>query len=458
MKKIIIALAIVLLAVAALPFVGNQVAEELLGQRIELLNSYGVEAVVSTTDSSYLETKKHYEFLVKDEKKFITYLQQFSDEQLPPYTNALLKGTLLGVDAHYSNLPLSDAISVDIYPLSLATELINEIKEEDAKFFLYLQKFLKSKGVLYHLNYSVVKDSFDGYIKDIEEQYIFDDKTEMKLTLLNAIYSGKGPLVAPKALVSDIEVMELKISQGSEHLLFLLKDFSSDTIFKTKSSYLSHASFGDFSINVENLGNDIEVHIVNLSMLVDSNTEGKYAKVSAKNTLESFTVSSPSYEMNATNFNYDIALSDVDKDSLEELMELLSPTKGQKSVHLEEKLESTFLNLFSKGLKIDIEELSLQNITLNKGHNLEGFSVKSTLHLKPDADFAAKVKNSPMLLLSNIDIKLNLKFSKKIFALLRELNPVLFIVQRYAKEDGNSLIFDVTFVNREFRVNGKVLK
>jgi hypothetical protein len=458
LKKIIILLAVVLIVIGILPFAGNRVAEELVSQRVELLNSYGVEAVVATTDSSYLETQKHYEFLIKNEKKFIAYLQQFSDEQLPPYTDALLKGTLLGVDAHYSNLPLSDAIAVDIYPLSFATEIMNDIKKEDASFFLYLQNFLESKGVLYHINYNVVKDSFDGYIKDIQEKYLFDDKTEMKLTLLNANYSGKGPLVAPKSLVSDIDLIELEIAQGSEHLLFKLKGFSSDAIFKTRNTYITRASLGDFSIKVKNLENDIETKIVNLSMQVASDTEGNYAKISAKNTLESFTFSSLAYDINATGFNYDITLSDVDKDTFEELMQLSSPIKGQNSQHLQAKLEHTVLKLFSKGLKIDISDLSLQNIALNKRDDLEGFSLKSTLLLKPDTDFALKVKSSPVLLLSNMDIKLNLKFSKKVFALLKELNPILFMVQKYAKEDAGSLVFDVTFINGEFRVNGKALK
>ena len=448
MKKIIIALTIVLLAIGALPFVGNKLAEDMIKQRVALLESYGVKAIVSTSDSSYLETQKHFEFLIEDEEKFMLYLEQFSSKQLPPYTEALLKGVVVGVDAHYSNLPLSDGVSVDIYPLSLSTNMMQEIKEEDAKFSAYLQKFLESKGALYHINYNVVLESFDGYLKDIQEQYLFDDKTEMKLTLVNATYKGKGPVIAPKSLVSKIEKIELKILQGSEVLLFELDGFSSDASFETQSNYRSRAKLKNFTLKIENLGKDVVAEATNLTMSLSSNTEGKYAKIVAHNTVENFRLLSENLDLNTTEFNYDVTLSSLDKDTLQELMQLPE----------DEALEQLLMKLLSKGLTLDVSDFSLGNISLKSSPNLGGFALNSKLIFKPDANFAQKFNGNAMKLLSSLDSTINFKLSKKIFTLIREVIPMAFMVKAYAKESGESLLFNITLLNGELLVNGKALK
>ncbi len=456
-KKIIIAVFIVLLVVAALPFVGNKLAEDILAQRVELLNSYGVESTEATTESSYLETKKHYKFLIKDEEKFITYINQFSDAQLPPYINAMLKGVVIGVDAKYSNLPLSDGVSVDIYPLSLSHQMMNDLQKEDAKFYTYLENFLDSKGILYHINYNIVKSSFDGYIKDIKEQYIFDDNVEMKLNLLNATYSGKGTLLAPTSLVSQIQKIELSVAKDGETLLFNLKDFNSNSTFKTRSTYMSTASLGSFDLEAKNLGKDIVVDMKKLSMQLSSNTQGKYAEVHVENAVENLSISSDAFDINTTDFNYEVAFSEIDKDSLEELTQLLSTKNRQQLPQLAVELERVGAKLLSKGLKFEVIDLSLKNIALDKGQNLEGFRVKSTLLLKPDVDFAKKAKQAPMLIASSIDLNVNIKLSKKIFGLISQMTPMAFMAQTYAKEEGNSLVFDISFINGEFKVNGKAL-
>ena len=448
MKKFIMALAIVLLVIGALPFVGNKLAQNMIEQRVTLLESYGVKAIVSTTDSSYLKTQKHFEFLIKDEEKFMLYLEQFSSKQLPPYTQALLKGVVVGVDADYSNLPLSDGVTVDIYPLSLSTNIMQEIKQKDAKFSAYLQKFLESKGVLYHINYNVVLGSFDGYIKDIQEQYIFDGKTEMKLTLLDATYKGKGPIIAPTSLISKLQKIELQLSQGSEVLLFELDDFSSDASFETQSNYSSSAELKNFRLKLENLGKDIVVEAANLTMSLASDTEGKYAQILAHNTIESFRLLSENLDLNTSALNYDVALNDLDKDTLQELMQL---PKG-------EALEHILVKLLSKGLTLDVKEFSLGNIGFNSSQNLRGFTLGSKFILKPDANFAQKFYGNSMQLLSSLDATINFKLSKKIFALISEVTPMAFIAKAYAKESADSLLFDIRLLNGELKVNGKALK
>ena len=66
MKKIGIFILVAVLVAAALPIIGNKLIENSLDDRLTTLSSYGLEVSKAETDSSYLSTKKHFEFLLKD--------------------------------------------------------------------------------------------------------------------------------------------------------------------------------------------------------------------------------------------------------------------------------------------------------------------------------------------------------------------------------------------------------
>lgn len=458
MKKIIIALLVIVAIIATLPFVGNKLAKETIEQRVELLKSYGMEVVEETTESSYLNTKTHYKFMIEDEKKFITYLQQFSQEQFPPYINAMLKGVTIGTDIAYSNIPISDDISVDIYPLKLSTELMNEIQNEDAKLFKYIEAFLESKGILYHINYNIVSSDFDGYIKDIALEYTLDDNTLIKLDLKNATYSGSGPLIAPTKLISNIDAIVVTLSKDSDKMVFNLGDFSSSANFESQSTYVSDAKLKDFNLNVLTQDINIVADIKNASINASSNTQGEKAEMYMKSSIEKIDFYSKQAEVNATNLNYDISISDVDKDSLEELRLLVADANSDITPEVAEKLRVVVIKLLSKGLTFDIPDLSVEKIILDKTQDLEGLKIKSNLVLKADPDFAQKVEQAPMMLADSLDVKVNFKVSKPIFEMIGQMTPMAFVAQGYAKEEGNSLVYDITFVKGELLVNGKALQ
>ena len=167
MKKFIIFIVVAILLAAALPIIGNKLVENSIEDRLTTLGSYGLEVSKAETTSSYLNTKKHFEFLLRDGDKFIEYLNKYSDQQIPPYVNAAFEGVLIGADVEYSNIPLSRALTVDIYPLSLSKNMMSSIKENDLDFYNYFEKFLHSKGVLYHINYNIVSEDFDGFLVDL---------------------------------------------------------------------------------------------------------------------------------------------------------------------------------------------------------------------------------------------------------------------------------------------------
>ncbi len=459
LKKIIIFIVVAVILAAALPIIGNKLVENSLEDRLTTLSSYGLEVSKAETKSSYLSTKKHFEFLLRDADKFVEYLNKYSDKQIPPYVNAAFEGVLIGADVEYSNIPLSKAVSVDIYPLSLSENMMSSIKEDDLDFHNYLEKFLHSKGVLYHINYNIVSEDFDGFVQDIKESYTLKDGTKMTLNLLNATFSGNGELIAPNSVISNIETINLAIDSAKTKVTFSFDGFSSSSNFESKSTYLSGANLKSFKLIVNAINENLLFEANDIKVNLSSNTQGNKAELNAKSSLKSMSIKSDTIDVVMKDFAYDIAIHGLDKDSFEELRVKISRMKTASSTNdLLQEIQDSVVKLLSHGLAIDIAKFSLENVTLNKTENLEGFDVKSKFKIKEDRDLATKISLSPLLVAQNIDMTINIKLSKPLYAKLTNGVPMTSMASGYAKEDGNSVVFDITFINGEFRVNGKALR
>ncbi len=458
-KKILIIFITLILLLAVIPIIGNQFIEDTLSSKIQNLKSNGLGVKNSTTDSSYLDTKKHYEFFVEDMDKFITYLNRYSDEQLPPYIDAVIDGVLVGADLEYSNFPFAKALSIDIYPLSLSKLMKEEIEKEDAAFSERIASFLQSKGVLYHLNYDIVSEKFDGFIKDIDEKHTLKDSTKLHLKLQNARYSGRGELIAPTLLISHIATISLNAQKSSERLNIELNNFTSNSDFKSHSSYMSDFGLQNMKISAVTEKNEkIVLSATDIKANLSLRTEGKFTQFFAKNSLENLQISSNEVNFKASSLNYDAMLSDMDKDSFEALRIMVSKIKHGSSANLEEEMKKSLVALLSKGLKLNINDFSLNDIVLNDTQKLDSASLQATLVLKEDKNLAKKVDYALFLVASSIDTDIKLKLSKKIFTLLEESIPMAKMLKSYAKEDGKDLIYEISFRDGKFKINGKALQ
>lgn len=458
MKKIIIALCVVIATVAILPLVGNSVTKEILTKRVNLLTSNGLELKNDSTDSTYLRTKKHYEFLLQDAPKFIKHLNQYSDVQLPPYVDAMLGGVLVGVDVEYSNFPFGSDILVDIYPLSLSTNMITQIKKEDANFYKYIENLLQSKGVLYHISYSVADDSFSGSIKNMDENYTFDNATKMIFKLSEATYYGKGPLIAPKSLQSHISEINLEVISLKENIKFSLKNIASSSTFQSSSTYASSATVKTFFMNIKEQAADVAtVEVDDAKFNISSNTQGDKAEFYAKSSFKKLDIKSEELNLLLNHFNYDVALDGVDKIAYEEFRKLTLDAKSNYSPAFEKELEAAVIKILSKGLTLNIADFSVEKLSLENATPIDAFSVMTKLNLKEEADLANKINSSPMSLINNIKLNSTVKLSKDFYALISKQAPMAGMAGSYAKEEGNNLVFDIKLIDGQLSVNDKVI-
>lgn len=458
MKKILLLLALIVAVLLLLPIIGNKIVENVLNEKIDFLKINGIELAKSDTKSSYFETKKHYEFLLSDSDKISQLLAHYSSYDSSQETFALLKGILIGIDLEYSNVPLSKAVSIDIYPISFSSEVMSEVKESDAGLHDFLIQFLEKKGVLYHIDYDMASSDFKGFIKDIKEEYTLANGAAVELNLLNATYSGNGELIAPKEFTSRVDTIIFKVKDENDTMALNMHNFTSDSAFESQSTYDSTLKLQKFEIYYKNMDTQgVEVNASDMGMKISSNTNGAKGEFSSKSSFKSLAVKSETLKIGVTNFNYEVALSGVEKDSFEEIRLLAAKLKTDDSFTLQQNLQESLIKLLSHGLTLNIVDFSLQKIVIDDVNDLEGFSIKSKMTLKEDADLKQKIYNAPMLVVGNINIETKIKFSKVMFDEITKNYPMTALVKMYAKDEANNLIFDMKFIDGALQVNDKPL-
>ena len=459
MKKIFITLAIIVAVFLAIPLVGNKVIEQTINNRVEVLTSYGLKVVDSKTESSYLSTKKHFIFKVENSKSFVEYLNNFSDAQLPPFTGALVDGAEIGFDVSYSNIAIDDAISVDIYPYSLSKKIEEELSSENKNFFIYLEKLLKSRSLNYHINYDVLNQDFDGYIKDIAETQTLADKSKLSVTLEGATFSGQGLLLAPDALVANIKKVKVLYNSSDVKLSYKIFGFKSSSVFESKTTYASTMSFKNIRWSVVSTKElDTSLTLDNLAVDFSSNTQSVKADFYAKFGFDAMSITTKDTKINLEKFNYDVALRNVSKERYEALMSLLNEAKIDSSEELQVKIENSLIDLVSRGMVLDIADFSIQELSTAKTKNLGAMSLKSQITFKQDSDLATKIQQNPILLLEDIDMDIFFKMHKNMYSRLTTLSPVVAMAQNFAKDVNNTFVFDVKLKDSKLSVNGQEIR
>jgi hypothetical protein len=458
MKKLYIAIFVLFIGVLALPIIGNSFIEKTLNLKIERLESNGIKLKDTQDNSSYLQTSKHYEFIIEDTKKFLKYLNQYSEKQLTSYSTALLKGTVIGADFNYSNIPFfSNIVDVDIYPLTLSKEFLQNLKSNDESFEKFIKNFIAKKGIFYHINYNIETKKFNGYIKDIEENHTMENGSNLKVLVKNTQFKGDGNLIAPTSLQASSQQIELKISNSIEKLLVTLKDLSTTSTFNSQTTYLSSVKLKSFNMNTLNKqGQKVVLDILDMYMNLSLNTQNSKAEFNSKSSCSKLLLKSKYLNIEAQDFNYDIAIFDVDKDSLEKLRVLLFKSKTTKSLELSEKIADSSIELLSKGLNLTIADCSIKNIKIDD-KDLNGFKLLSQLVIKKDPKLAKNIKQNPISILKDVNFDFKLKLSKKIYRTILSVAPNLIVAQQYAKDEGNNFIFNISLKDDKLKINDKII-
>jgi len=457
MKKSIIVVVILVAIVAALPIVGNSFMKEMIDTRVNELESFGLKAQTQTTQSSYLSSSRHFEFVLQDSDAFVEYLNKYSNQQISPYVDAMLNGVVIGADIEYSNLSFAKAIEVEIYPLSLPTDMKDEMRKEDLAFATYLEKFLESKGVLYHISYNILNSKFKGYIQDIETSYDFNKELKVDFKLNGATFSGEGELIAPKEIKSKIKSFHVNIINKDKKLNINLAKLSSKSEFDSKNSYETDMKLKSFEMLLRGTQNDANITMDDVELSAGSDDTKEKSKLETQVSVKEFRVDSKELSLEMKKFAFELKIKDLDKEKYEVFRSIASRNDMANSLKYQKDVQNSLLQLIEKGLTINMKEFSVKEVIVNDIGNIKGFDVKTEIIIKEDATLGQKIAMSPLMAIGNLEVHLKMKIDKKMYSYIMQNPGMMMQLNSYAKEDANNVIFNIDFVDSKVTVNGQAL-
>jgi hypothetical protein len=354
-------------------------------------------------------------------------------------------------------VPFINNIVVDIYPIKLSSKTMDTLKESDQNFYDFVSAFLAKKGILYNLQYDMISEDFSGYVKDINESYIENDGTNLKFSLFGMSYEGSGNLIAPNILSSQMQNISIEALKDTFEMKFNLSNLNTESEFASKSKYASTVTLGGFDLSMKGDDN-VSMSAKDVQVSMSADTQDTFAQIYAKSSFAQMQVNASALNASMEGFNYDVSIVDLDKDALEELQDILAETKTSQSETLELKMKESFITLLSRGVTLNIDDLSFKKLILDKTQDLKGISVHSQITFKEDPALANKLLYTPALLAQNLDTDIKLKISKEIFNKLNETTPVAALVMQYAKEEANNLVFEIIMHDGELMVNGRDIR
>ena len=457
-KTSLVIVALLLVAIAILPVVGNKFMQSYVEKALGNIDAHGLKLLTLKTDESYLNTKKHFEFVVEDSSEFVEYINAHSHNQLPVQTQSDLDGTVIGLDVSYSNIPFAKSIDFALYPLKLSKVVSDELKTEDINFYEQFSKFLQNKGVLYYGEYNLINAKFKSYVKDIDEHYTLQNSSDVNITLKGTSFKGEGDILAPKKLTTRIQTMRFEAAQKVTRAKLLLKDFQTTNDFVSWNDYESSAAFEKMEFIITGTQDDVNISVDGLKTTSNAVTKHERVAMRSKTSLKSLVLASKQLNVEATNLNENVSVTDIALKPFESLSKRMMDASNTNMMLQQQAMQEDMLALLSEGLKIKIDELSLGNLTLNNTQKLGGLRVKVNLNVKRDADLQKKLKQSPLLLLTNMDMDSKIKLSEPLYNLLLQNSPMAQKITAYAKKEGDDVVFNITFHNAKLQVNGKTLQ
>lgn len=457
MKKSIFAVLVLLLIIVSLPSIGNTFIKNSIDKRLLELKSFGLQTSKDESVSTYFNTSRHFEFSLKDSQIFLNHLKHYSDKQIPPYVHTMLEGVLIGTDISYSNLPFAKAFEIEIYPMKLSPKISEELKLNDINFYKYTENFLQEKGVLYHIEYNLLNDDFKGYLKDINEEYILNSGTKLILSLEKAKFQGNGEILAPKELSSKVKEFHFDMSQDEKSLNIRLSNFKSTSNFESLNTYITSVDVENTFVSLKGTGNDINMSIEKLRANASSNEQGESTQLNSKTSIKRLEFSSNLEKFNMEKFNFDIALSGLDKKEYLNFTELLSQNNIMNTAKSNAALQISVMKLLSKGIVLEIADFSVEEFSQNAIETIKGFDIKTNIRLKKDKDLIQKMQLSPLMAIANISVESEIRISKEMYFKLQNNNFIPKRFDGYEKEDGDDYIFSFKFIDTKASVNGTSL-
>ena len=466
MKKLLI-FAVLSILIALLPFVGNQAVKNTIEERLSTLTQNGLKTQLQKEEKSYLDTTLHYVITVEDEEKFLSYLQSFSTKELPPYTKSLLDGVVFAADISYSNIPFSEKISIELYPLKLSDTTMEDLKKDDPNVYAFISNLLQKRALLYHIDYDVVNGEFEGYMRDLDEKLTTKEDMNLSIVLNGVQATGRGTLLAPDFLQTKVKHMMFTLSDAKNAFRIDIEDMLTTNSFESRSTYTisSKAQSAHFFVHSSHTDpvtskltvEEMRLQLKNFMFEGSSNTQGEDAELHVKTTLDELRFAQNAQSFVFEGLRYDSSLRGVEKESFIKLQQTIEKNSQVQDISTadQQAVEEAIEKIFAHGLEFDITDLSLEKLSTPEVKDIEGFALTMRAKMKPDPDLVKHSNQNPSALIENLSLQSDIRFSQPFYALINRIYPIDIMVADYKKEQNGEILFHIELQNGTVTVNDK---
>ncbi len=452
-KKIIAIGAMVLIALAVLPLVGNMGVKKIIDERITMLDEHGIKVESSDNGSSYLETKSHYVFTLEDPAAFRAYLATLSKAQVPAYLNAMLDDVVMAADVEYSNLLVSSDIALDLYPVAFTDAAADRMKSEDATLYTQMLQMLDEKAFMYHMEYDVTGGAFKGYIKDINKEVTFNDGKKAKIIFEDATFNGKGTLVEPEHISLHVKNADVDFSLPEETRMKLsLKELQSESSFDAKNSFDLDYRAQSLLFAFSDQQNQIQIDASDMATVSDSRVVDAKLNTKVNASVKKFKMHDQNSSLELQDFAFVMDANNIDEAAYEAFQKASEQAGASSQYSM-----LAALGVVAKGFDLHIEKLSVAKIAIKESALMDGFDHKIDITVKEDGQLVQKLQMSPMALLANINIDAKLAFAADFYNYMKTEAGNLGLADTFAKMEGDRVLFDILLQDSKITVNGQSL-
>jgi len=418
MKKVILAAVIGLITVALFFFSGGekkliQEAKKQLSQELQVLSQHGFEVKTLTNK----EKEDHFILSIHDPQKVAAYLtmlgNETSAEDIAPF-----KGTAFGADVHYLKDTYS-AISTDIYPVTLPARTYERL---DKTLQQHIQRMIKNKKLLVHIDVAKDFQHFKGYLKDINETLRTADDS-LHLQTKGWRFSAQTDQGRITQIHQEIQQLLLSDAHGintSLEQIESLHQFIGPTLYDINTTY----RIGRIHLKQEGFfsGELDDITLASSNRVLNGLLHSKFlAMVQRLKTIIG------THTLEAKALQWDMAVDNIDIATLEKLQQI-DPTQKQK-------IQEAFSQLLAKDIRLTIDHISVLEV-IEDNRSMGGMQLKAALGIDKQADLYRLVEN-PLLLLRVIDADISLNISDAIFARITK-DPRAMLVMMFLPPQGNN--------------------
>ena len=359
----------------------------------------------------------------------------------------MLKGLKIGMKITY--LPTTfDAISIEMTPLNLPTDIYKYIDPIQKSSLQQLEKMIEQKAFVAHIKVNRLLSDFTGHFNDIKQKF----SSEGNLST----FSSQG--FTFKGTIEDEQIKS--VTQALKRLSYSIENELNIELVNLESALVTSMDNNQMQVDytlesVEFIAKSGE----NLSLVANNirgNSKDNHQKSLLNNQSQfeisevNITIEKEQYLLQKIQLN--TAMNNIDIKAIEKLNRLSSKNLG--SGEQIKELMPILKEITHSDSSIDISKFSIDTI-VSEGKVYNGFNLKALGSINKDFDWN-EIEKSPFALLGLFNAKANLEVSNEIMATIAEdPKAMMFMLMVQPKDNNGSKIFDVEYHQGSLKVNGK---